>query len=466
MKRFMGKNFLLDSDTARELYHDIAAGLPICDFHCHIPAQQIAENEPFTSITQVWLGGDHYKWRAMRFAGVPEKKITGNASEKDKFMAWAETVPNLAGNPLYHWTHLELQRYFDIDEPLSPRTAADIWSTCNRRLADLRPQDMIARAKVKVVCTTDDPVDTLEWHQRLQVANGSGATILPAWRPDKALSLGTPTFAPWLKQLEEVVGFTIDDYETFKRAIALRLEFFHTNGCRLSDHGLDTIPLGVPSDALAQEAFVAVRAGAAVPQHLSDAFRMTLLTFLAGEYSRLGWTMQLHIGAMRNLNPAMYEKLGPDTGYDGIGDASIAQPLTRLLQAMQATQPLPRTLLFSLNDKDNYTLATIAGTMQTDGAVARVNQGPAWWFHDQMNGMEKQIRSLAAVSSISEFIGMTTDSRSLLSYTRHEYFRRIFCNILADWVENGEYPEDYRALETIIKKVCYENAMALFKGVV
>ncbi len=464
MKRFMGKNFLLDTETARELYHDYAADLPICDFHCHIPVQQIAENEPFTSIAQAWLGGDHYKWRAMRVAGVPEALITGDATDEEKFMAWAETMPKLIGNPLYHWTHLELQRYFDIDDPLSPRTAADIWNECNRQIVDMTPQSLIAQSNVKIVCTTDDPVDSLEWHQRLRTSNESGAEILPAWRPDKALNIDQPTFGPWLLQLENAVGFAIGDFETLKRALALRLEFFHASGCRLSDHALDTVPQSVPSDAMAQEAFVAMKRGGAVLGQLSDAYRATLLTFLAGEYSRLGWTMQLHIGALRNMNRPMFAKLGPDTGFDAIADGPVIRPLSALLSAMMEKGPLPRTLLFTLNDKDNYPLGALVGAMQRDGAAGHVGFGPAWWFHDQRDGMAKHMRALANVTPISEFIGMTTDSRSLLSYTRHEYFRRIFCNQLANWVENGEYPEDYRALEMIVRKVCYENAMSLFRG--
>ena len=462
MKRFMGKNFLLDTDTARELYHDIAADLPICDFHCHIPVQQIAENEPFTSIAQVWLGADHYKWRALRVAGVPEVMITGNASDEEKFMAWAETLPKLAGNPLYHWAHLELRRYFDIDEPLSPRNAADVWNECNRQIRGLRPQDLIRQSNVRIVCTTDDPVDSLEWHQKLRTTNESGADILPAFRPDKALNPDAPTFGPWLLQLENAVGFAINDFEMLKRALTLRLEFFHASGCRLSDHALDTIPVGVPSDDMAQEAFLNFRRGGTVVSHLVDAYRFSLLVFLASEYSRLGWTMQLHIGALRNINKGMFARLGADTGFDGISDTPIAKPLAALLSAMEDRAPLPRTLLFSINDKDNYTLATMMGTLQRDGIAGHVGVGPAWWFHDQRDGMEKHMRALANVSPLAEFIGMETDSRSLLSYTRHEYFRRIFCNVLGNWVENGEYPEDYKALEMIVRKVCFENAMGLF----
>lgn len=465
MKRFLGNDFLLDTETARELYHHTAARLPICDFHCHIPAEQIAKNEPFTSIAQVWLGGDHYKWRAMRIAGVDEQLITGDAPAKAKFMAWAETMPKLIGNPLYHWTHLELQRFFQVTQPLSLQTAEDIWNTCNEQIVALRPQDLIRQSNVKLVCTTDDPIDTLEWHQKLRSANTSGATILPAWRPDKALNIDAPAYGHWIAQLENTVGFAIGDFESLKRALTLRLEYFHANGCRLCDHGLDTLPVGEPIEEIAQEAFMAFRRGEAILPHLVDTYRTALLVFLAGEYSRLGWTMQLHIGAMRNVNLEQFEKLGPDTGYDTVGDAPIARPLILLLQAMAQRAPLPRTLLFTLNDKDNYTLAALSGTLQKNGIPAHVHQGPGWWFHDQKDGMEKQIRSLANVSVLSEFIGMTTDSRSLLSYTRHEYFRRIFCNMLGNWVENGEYPPDYPMLEEIVRKVCYKNAMSLFDGV-
>lgn len=464
MKQFMDKDFLLETEIAKKLYHDSASMLPICDFHCHIPVQQIAENKPFTSIAQVWLGGDHYKWRAMRIAGVSENLITGHASEKDRFLAWAETMPKLIGNPLYHWTHLELQRYFHVEEPLSPKTAESIWAECNRQIVTLRPQDLIRMSNVKIVCTTDDPVDSLSYHQSLRI-NDSGAVILPAWRPDKALNIHAASFMPWLSELEAAVGFTIDDFKALKHALTLRLEYFHQNGCRLSDHGLDTVPLGDPVDEKAWEAFERINRGEPIPSHMADIYRATLLVFLASEYSRLGWTMQLHIGAMRNVNPAQFAKLGPDTGYDSIDDAPIARPLASLLQRMSENVPLPRILLFSLNDKDNYTLGTLCGTLQRDGIAAHVHQGPGWWFHDQKDGMEKQMRSLANVSVLSEFIGMTTDSRSLLSYTRHEYFRRIFCNLLGNWVDRGEYPLDESELSAIVRKVCFENAMGLFSNV-
>ncbi|MCL1795598.1 MAG: glucuronate isomerase [Clostridia bacterium] len=465
MKRFMGKNFLLDTETARELYHDIAAELPICDFHCHIPVRQIAENEPFTSIAQVWLGADHYKWRAMRVAGVPEAFITGNASEVEKFMAFAETLPKLIGNPLYHWTHLELKRYFNIDEPLSKKTAVDIWNECNERIVSMRPQDLIRKSNVTIVCTTDDPVDSLEWHRRLRAGNDSGANVLPAMRPDKALHIESPDFSPWLALLESAVGYAVSDFETLKRALSLRIEFFHANGCRISDHAINIIPSATPNDAIAQEAFAAFRRDESIRPQLVDAYQSALLAFLSSEYSRLGWTMQFHIGAMRNNNRAMFDLLGPDTGFDAIGDSEIARPLSSLLSSLAQDTPLPRTLLFSINDNDNYTLDALSGAVQKDGVAAHVSPGPAWWFHDSRDGMEKHLRELANTAVLSEFVGMTTDSRSLLSYARHEYFRRIFCNVLGNWVENGEYPEDFTALGAIVRKVCYENAMRLFADV-
>lgn len=465
MKRFMGKDFLLKTDVATELYHNIAAALPICDFHCHIPVEQIAKNEPFESITQVWLGGDHYKWRAMRIAGEPERVITGDASDYEKFLAFARTMPKLLGNPLYHWAHLELQRYFDITEPLTEQTAEEIYKACNEKIKAMRPQDLIRASNVSVICTTDDPIDSLVWHQKLRAGNDSGATILPAFRPDKALAIDAPDYGAWIAQLEGVVGFAINDFDALRRALSLRLSFFHENGCRLSDHALAQIPRSAPSDAMAQEAFAAFRREETVLPHLAEAYLATLLSFLASEYARLGWTMQLHIGAMRNNNAEMFEKLGPDTGYDSIGDGEIARPLVQLLAAMAEEAPLPRTLLFSLNDKDNYTLATLASTLQKDGVASHVGCGPAWWFHDQRDGMEKHMRELSNVSVLSEFVGMTTDSRSLLSYTRHEYFRRIFCNLIGTFVEDGEYPLDYPALEMIVRKVCHENAVALFADV-
>jgi len=462
MKPFMGHYFLLDTPTARDLFHELATELPICDFHCHIPARQIAENIPFRSITEAWLGGDHYKWRTMRIAGVPERRITGDASDLEKFESYAATISRAIGNPLYHWTHLELQRYFGIDEPLTAANAVSIFTRCNSALGEgMRPQELIARSNVRLVCTTDDPADDLRWHEELALRNESDARILPAFRPDKALNAVAPGFAEYIAALGAAAEVEIDSYEKLCAALSKRVEFFHEHGCRLSDHALDVVPCAA-ADAI-EGTFNDALAGRPLSADALARYKTDLLTRLASMYREHGWTMQLHIGALRNVNAGMFSALGPDAGFDAINDVSVSTPLAGLLSIMSAHAPLPRLLLFSLHDKDNYTLASIAGALQRDGVAAHVSAGPAWWFHDQRDGIVKHIRNLANVSLLSEFIGMTTDSRSLLSYTRHEYFRRILCNVLGDWVENGEFPNDADALGAIVSKVCYENAMRLFE---
>jgi glucuronate isomerase len=460
----MDQNFLLNTPTARELFFNIAAELPICDFHCHIPPQQIAQNKPFRSITEAWLGGDHYKWRMMRIAGVPERRITGDASDIEKFEAYASALSRAIGNPLYHWTHLELQRYFGVEEPLTGANAASIFARCNAALEDgMRPQELIARSNVRLVCTTDDPADDLRWHEELAVRNESGARVLPAFRPDKALNLAAAGFAGYVGELGKAAGVDIDSYETLKLAIAKRVDFFHEHGCRLSDHALDVVPCAVCDGATIEKVFGDAMAGKALTFEAQSQYRTDLMAFLAGLYQSRGWTMQLHIGAIRNVNADMFARLGPDIGCDAMNDLPIATPLAGLLSVIASRGPMPRIILFSLHDKDNYALSVIAGALQADGICAHVSQGPAWWYHDQRDGMVKHLRNLANVSPLSEFIGMTTDSRSLLSYTRHEYFRRILCSVIGDWVENGEFPNDADALESIVRKVCFENAMRLFE---
>lgn len=466
MKAFMDWDFLLETQTARDLFHGVAAEMPICDYHCHIPPQQIAENKPFRSITEAWLGGDHYKWRAMRIAGVPERLITGDAPDLDKFKAYAGVVSKAIGNPLYHWTHLELQRYFGIEEPLTPANAEAIFGRCNELLSEgMRPQELIARSNVRLVCTTDDPVDDLRWHKALAVKNESGARILPAFRPDKAINLVAPTFPDYIRQLSEAASLPIRSFDGLRRALALRMDYFHENGCRLSDHALDVVPCAPATEAELEAVFADALGGKPLSEKAQAQYRTALLIFLAGQYQARGWTMQLHIGALRNINADRFAKLGPDTGFDAMNDLPIATPLSGLLAAMAKAQPLPRTILFSLHDKDNYVLSVIAGALQQDGVPAHVSQGPAWWYHDQRDGMAKHLKNLANVSVLSEFIGMTTDSRSLLSYTRHEYFRRILCNVLGNWVENGEYPADMETLSDIVRSISFENAIALFQGV-
>jgi glucuronate isomerase len=461
----MDHNFLLETQTARALYHDRAANEPICDFHCHIPPEQIAQNHPFRSITEAWLGGDHYKWRAMRIAGVPERLITGGASDLEKFEAYASVVERAIGNPLYHWTHLELQRYFGIEEPLTARGAQSIFDRCNALLEDgMRPQELIARSNVRLLCTTDDPADSLAWHEQLLEKNDSGATILPAFRPDKALNPSAPDFPQYLRKLAESDGGSIESFDDLKGVLSRRMDFFHRHGCRLSDHALEVVPCSRADcgqlDAILKSAS---RGETTTPDSLAK-FRTELLKFLAEQYSARGWTMQLHLGALRSINAEMFAALGPDIGCDAMNDMPVAVPLAGLLGVMSEDVPLPRTLLFSLHDKDNYTLNVIAGALQRDGRASHVGVGPAWWYHDQRDGMVKHLRNLANVSMLSGFVGMTTDSRSLLSYTRHEYFRRILCNLLGGWVENGEYPADMETLGDIVSRVSFGNAYSLFQS--
>lgn len=465
MKQFMGDDFLLNTPTAEKIYHKFAETMPICDYHCHISPAQIAENKPYRSITEAWLGGDHYKWRLMRMAGVPERKVTGDASDFEKFEAYAAAVSLAIGNPLYHWTHLELSRYFGIDEPLTPNNARAIFDKCNDMLSEnMRPQELIARSNVDLICTTDDPTDTLTHHESLRVTNESGAAILPAFRPDKAIAIHTDPFVPYIKKMAQVSNIEITSFDTLRAALASRMDYFAEHGCKLSDHSLEALTSGIYTDDAASKAFDKALQGGKVSEDEAHAFRTRMFVFLASEYARRGWTMQLHIGALRNVNNAAFKTIGVDSGFDVMNDRPIALELVTLLnQMLNQIGTLPRTILYSLNDKDNYTLSAIAGSLQKSGAESFVSQGPAWWYHDQLVGMEEHMRTLAAVSPLAQFVGMTTDSRSLLSYTRHEYFRRLLCDMIGDWVERGEYPYNEDALGKIVRDVCFNNAMRLFE---
>ncbi|MDR2505669.1 MAG: glucuronate isomerase [Oscillospiraceae bacterium] len=465
MKPFMDDNFLLTTETARELFA-IAQPLPICDFHCHISPKEVAENKPFRSITAAWLGGDHYKWRMMRIAGVPERYITGDASDLEKFKAYAGALQFAVGNPLYHWTHLELQRFFGIYEPLTARNAVEIYEKCNDLLTEgMRPQEIIARSNVAIVGTTDDPTDDLKWHDILADSriNESGARIVPSFRPDRAMNILANGFREYTALLGEAADIEIDSFSTLCEALASRIDYFSERGCRVSDHGPAFIKHAPISCVKADEALKAALAGKPVAEEQYVAFYNTLLAFLAAQYQKHGWTMCLHIGAVRNINPTLFKSIGADAGSDVMGDLSVSSQLAAILSDMASVTELPRTLLFSLNDKENYSLAVIAGALQKDGAASNVGVGPAWWYHDQLEGMRKHMKELAAVSVLSEFVGMTTDSRSFLSYPRHEYFRRIFCEQLGQWVENGEYPYDAAALSEIVRKVSCENALRIFQ---
>ena len=469
MKPFLDEDFLLQNDTARQLYHETAAVLPICDFHCHIDAAVLAADKPFRDLADAWLGGDHYKWRAMRQAGIPERLITGAADPEEKFMAWASVMPDLIGNPLYHWTHLELQRYFKIDEPLTPDSAAMIWQKANDCLSrpEWQPRALLHQLGVKILCTTDDPVSTLPDHAAMAGQTGD-LRVVPAFRPDRFIRLLMPDFPQAVQQLADRIqaGTTaqtsIGSLDELVDALRQRALHFHAAGCRLSDHALEYMPIAPASRLEAGQLFSKRLAGSQLTIAEAGKVQFVLLLELASIYDQLGWTMQLHMAALRNTSRQYYQSLGPDTGFDAIQDLPVASPLAALLDACQQNGHLPRTLLYSLNDGDNLTLATIAGTFAKDGERCLVSPGPAWWFHDQKDGILTHLRQYAQVGVLANYIGMTTDSRSLLSYTRHEYFRRILCNLLGEWVENGEYPSDRSALDHLIRRICWQNAADLF----
>lgn len=461
MKTFMNENFLLSNPTAVRLFHSYAKELPIIDYHCHIPQAEIRENKQFMNLTQLWLAGDHYKWRAMRSCGVAEHFITGNAADYDKFLAWAKVMPQLIGNPLYHWTHLELQRYFDIHDILNEANAGKIWMTANKLLSsgDLRVHAIMQRSKVETICTTDDPLDNLADHIALK---GNCATqVLPSFRPDRALAINSPEYLVWINRLRQVTGAEISNYAQLLVALALRIDFFDSVGCKVSDHGMNYVPFAETSSAEVEQIFQQVLSGH-TPSDLDETkFRCHTLIWLAGQYASRGWAMQLHMNVTRNNNKLMLAKLGPDTGFDAVNDAPMAMPLSRLLDAMNHVG-LPKTILYSLNHTDNYVLGTLMGCFQSHEARGKVQLGSGWWFNDQRDGMEEQLKALANLGALGTFIGMLTDSRSFLSYTRHEYFRRILCNLIGSWVENGEYPADESELKQLIQNISYYNAKNYF----
>ncbi|ADH60021.1 Glucuronate isomerase [Thermoanaerobacter mathranii subsp. mathranii str. A3] len=460
MKNFMDENFLLTNDIAVTLYHQYARNMPIYDFHCHLSPKEIYENKRFKNITEIWLYGDHYKWRLMRANGIDEKYITGNADDYDKFMAYAKTIPMAIGNPVYHWTHLELQRYFGIYDLLNEKTAKSIWERANEVINhdDFNVRNIIKKSNVKIIITTDDPTDSLEYHIKLKEQNEFDVKVLPAFRPDKGLGIEKEDFIPWLKKLEEVTGKEINNYEDFLQALEKRIEFFHTVGCRISDHALDYVFYQKSSKQEVEKIFKK----ALIRQHLTkeeiDSFKTYTLIFLGKKYAELKWVMQLHIGAMRNNNTKMYKVLGPDTGYDSISDFAIAYPLARLLDALEVEDSLPKTILYTLNPAANYVIATMIGNFQGGKIAGKMQFGTAWWFNDNKDGMIEQMKALANTGLLSRFIGMVTDSRSFLSYTRHEYFRRILCNLLGEWVENGEVPNDIELLGKIVQDISFNNA--------
>lgn len=464
MKTFMDKNFLLQTETAQELYHNHAAKMPIFDYHCHIPPKDIADDRQFENITQIWLYGDHYKWRAMRTNGVNERYCTGDASDWEKFEKWAETVPHTLRNPLFHWTHLELKRFFGIEKILSPDTAKEIWDECNAKLQtpEYSARNIIRMANVHTICTTDDPVDSLEYHRQIK-DSGFEVKVLPAWRPDKAMAVeNTKAFNEYLDKLAEAAEIKILSYPDFLDALENRHLFFHENGCRLSDHGLETVIAEEYTDKEIRDIFEKIRGG-------YDLKEIEILKFKAGmlyefgimDHSR-GWTQQFHLGALRNNNSRLLNLLGPDTGFDSIGDFEIARPLSSFLDRLDQTNQLAKTILYNLNPRDNDLIATMIGNFQDGSVPGKMQFGSGWWFLDQKDGMEKQINTLSNHGLLSRFIGMLTDSRSFLSYIRHEYFRRILCNLIGNDVENGELPDDMKLIGKMVEDICFNNAKAYF----
>ncbi|WP_048784362.1 MULTISPECIES: glucuronate isomerase [Pantoea] len=465
MSRFMTEDFLLDTEFARRLYHDYAKDQPIFDYHCHLPPQQIAENYRFANLYDIWLKGDHYKWRAMRANGVPEAFCTGDASDREKFDAWARTVPHTIGNPLYHWTHLELRRPFGItDTLLSEKTADSIWDRCNALLAqdDFTARGIMQQMNVKMVGTTDDPLDDLQHHRALAQDGSFGVKVLPSWRPDKAFNIEADGFLGWIEKLESLTDVSVRRFDDLRSALSKRLDYFAEHGCKVSDHALDVVLYAEADDATLDAILAGRRAGKTPEAQAIAQFKTAVLVWLGGEYTRRGWVQQYHIGALRNTNRRQFELLGPDVGFDSINDQPLAEPLAKLLGAQNLHNALPKTILYCLNPRDNEVLATMAGNFQGEGEAGKMQFGSAWWFNDQLDGMQRQMTQLAQIGLLSRFVGMLTDSRSFLSYTRHEYFRRLLCQMIGRWVENGEAPGDEALLGQMVQNICFNNARDYF----
>jgi glucuronate isomerase len=465
MKSFVHDDFLLETDTARELYHETAKDLPIIDYHCHLSPELMAQDHRFRSITEIWLEGDHYKWRAMRTAGVGERCCSGDASDWEKFEAWARTVPETLGNPLYHWTHMELRRPFGIEARLSPATAKATWERANARLAEqaFTAMGLLRQFKVAVVCSTDDPVDSLEPHARLAARKDPETAVYPTWRPDRAVLVeDLAAWTAWLGKLEAAAGASIGTWEALLAALEKRHAFFHERGCRASDHGLERLDAEPFDDATAARLFDRLRAGQALDPAGARVFRSALLHRLALLDHARGWVQQFHVGAMRNNNTRMRRAIGPDTGFDSIADVPQAQPLARFLDRLDEAEQLAKTILYNLNPADNELMATMIGNFQDGVTPGKMQWGSAWWFLDQLDGMEAQIRVLANMGLLSRFVGMLTDSRSFLSYSRHDYFRRLLCDILGHEVRRGRLPDDGKALSALVANVCFYNARDYF----
>ena len=465
MKSFLGEDFLLESDVAADLYHRAAEGQPIIDFHCHLSPEQMATDHRFRSITELWLEGDHYKWRAMRTNGVPERYCTGDASDWEKFEAWARTVPDTLRNPLYHWTHMELRRPFGIRSLLSAETAREVYERCNARLAEdgFSVMGLLRTFRVAVVCTTDDPADSLEHHDTLAARAKPETRVYPTWRPDRAFDTDDPKrFNAWIVRLETASGRSVNDWKSFLEALESRHQAFHDRGCRASDHGLETLPAESWTDAAVTQAFDRLRGGRPLDAGDASQVRSSLLYHLAVLDHMRGWVQQFHLGALRNTNTRLRRALGPDTGFDSIGDFDMARALARFLDRLDETNQLARTILYNLNPRDNDLFATMIGNFQDGSVPGKLQYGPAWWFLDQLDGMERQMNALSNMGLLARFVGMVTDSRSFLSYSRHEHFRRLLCNLLGEDVRRGLLPDDREGLSRLVRNVCFANARDYF----
>ncbi len=466
MTSFLTPDFLLDTPQARRLYHEVAADLPIIDYHCHLPPELVARDHRFANLGEIWLKGDHYKWRAMRSNGIAEQYCTGGASDFEKYQQWAATVPKLLRNPLYHWSHLELRRPFGIsDRTLSPATAQGIWDECNAKLATpaFSARGIMAQMRVELVCTTDDPIDNLEHHRALAADPTAKVRMLPTWRPDRAMAIEDPVkFNAYVDRLGTVADLNISTFQDLLKALGKRHDYFHAQGCRLSDHGLEGFPANPADDGLATTIFASIRSGGSVSPDSIDRFQARMMDELALLDHAKGWVQQLHLGALRNPNPRMFRTLAPDTGWDCISAKDYVRPLAQFLGRLDDRNALPRTILYNLNPRDNEALAVLCGSFQDGSVAGKMQFGSAWWFLDQLDGMTRQIENLSQLGLLSRFVGMLTDSRSFLSYTRHEYFRRLICRILGQDMAKGLVPDDHALVGELIADVSYRNAKGYF----
>lgn len=465
MKTFMDQDFLLQSETAKNLYHNYAKKMPIIDYHCHIIPKEIADDIHFENITKLWLGADHYKWRLMRANGVEESYITGNASDRDKFQKWAETLERAIGNPLYHWSHLELQRYFDYYGSLNSKSAEEVWNICNRKLAepDMSAKNIIKKSNVTALCTTDDPIDTLEYHKIIAQDINFNTKVLPAFRPDEAMNIEKHGYVSYLDKLSKASNISITDFGSLCSALKNRMEYFASVGCKISDHGMEFVMYNPADENVIDEIMIKRLNGESLTRIEVLQFKTAFLLFVGRECHRLNWVMQLHYGVKRDNNKRFFSKLGANTGFDCIDDSNTSSAqLADFLNALDCSNELPKTIVYSLNPIENAAIDTVVGCFNDSSAMNKIQHGAAWWFNDHMPGMKDQLTSLASSGMLGNFVGMLTDSRSFLSYTRHEYFRRILCEMIGQWVEDGEYPNDSDLLERIIQDVSYNNSERYF----